>query len=351
MKNKTNSIIFTLPFSRNNILNLFLSSIILLFPLLGLSQKVVKIIPTKKQEEIILKGNKLYSYYKLKQENPISINIEGPGKLTVNVRVLLNEKEEQSTPFHFVYIKDKQKHSDKEIKALKKTTDILYGNRGVTNAHKIIINVPPGEHKYSLSKKNDKQESYINFKYEKQPSPEWVDLQPIYKLHQVRLVQIENKKILSYYRIANNDSLKITAKPGDYIRAYLRPEFKQNEISGIKSRIAVKLNDTILYTYSIRSKRCEKVVYENELQLIPGTLSEIYIRIPKNKNGNETKSNYSISLVEKNKTALIRLSIVGKVQKKSMITVKKKNKTTIQNKDTVREAKTEGVNIPPATKK
>ncbi len=291
--------------------NLFISTLFFIaFAGFGIAQQATKVVPVKSQGEVTIKGTKSYTYYKLSDKKSTTLNINGPGKLTVITRVLLKEGEEKSLPFKIKYVKDEKKQTVKEIASLKVTKDFKSENKPVSVAEQLIINVPPGKHNYSFNKIESGEEICINFSYLKEPDPEWVDLKPINKLTEVSLLYTDTKKARMYYRISDKESFKVMLKPGDYLRLVVRSEFKQNDLPADKFRLVLKQNDTIKNTFDIKTKRCEKVVYQTEQKLIPGTLDEIYIKIPTNKG---SKSNekllYEIILPDKSKTALIRLSI------------------------------------------
>lgn len=276
----------------------------------GFAQQATKVVPDKSQGVVTIKGTKSYTYYKLSDKKSTSLNINGPGKLTVIARVLLKEGEEKSLSFKIKYVKDEKKQTVKEIGSLKVTKDFQNENKPVSVSEQLIINVPPGKHTYNFNKIESGEEICINFSYVKEPDPEWSDIKPINKLTEVSLLYNDTKKARMYYRISDKESFKVMLKPGDHLRLLVRSEFKQNDLPADKFRLILKQNDIIKNTFDIKTKRCEKVVYQNEQKLIPGTLDEIYIKIPTNKAATTNeKLLYEIILPDKSKTALIRLSV------------------------------------------
>jgi hypothetical protein len=311
-----------------NINKLIFSVILFLLSSALMAQKKTKIVPLKKEDEIIMKGAKEHVYYKLKQEKPVIITIEGPGQLTAHVRTILNEKTTQSNSFVLTCITNKQKRIDKVIPPHKKSGSISYGSMGVSEAGKINFHVPPGKHTYRFTKKLDEQEACINFLYKKEPDPVLEHVAPLQPLESERLTYIEDKKTHTYFRISEQICYNLSAQPGDLLRVVVRPEYTQKDLAATHFRLSLKVNDTLVHTYSFRSKRCEKAVYETNSKLIPGTLTELYITIPKKKLPNSKTPYYSICLLDKNKTALIKVSKVVASETKKMITpVVKKDST------------------------
>jgi hypothetical protein len=162
------------------------------------------------------------------------------------------------------------------------------------------------------------------FYIKKEPDPDLKNVAPLQALESEKMMYVSDKKTHTYFRISEQACYSLSAQPGDLLRVVVRPEYTQKDLSTTQFRLSLKINDTLVHTYSFRSKRCEKVVYENNLKLIHGTLTELYIKIPKKKLPNRQMPYYSICLLEKNKTALVKVSKM--VEPKTIKSTSKKRK-------------------------
>lgn len=278
-------------------------------------KKSSKISLANGQKKIILKGEKTISYYtlgKIGEKKATSISIIGPGKLTVDLRVVLDDKTDKSSRFEMIYVKDHKKQTSKTIEELKKASNFQYNNKPVSVAYKKVIEVPPGKHMYKFYTKDNRDTVCVNFSYKKEPKPKWLDTPPINQVENVILFSADKKDTLGYYRISDKLSFKVMAKSSKYIRLIVRQEFKQNELAMDKISLIVKQNDKILTTYHIKSKRSSKMIYKKESNMVPGRKEEIYIKVPET---TDLSQPYEFLIADKGKSALIRLSIDSHVDK------------------------------------
>lgn len=291
--------------------------IFLFISLFGFAQKPMSVV--KSNKIVSIKAKKAYNYYKLEEKDQTILRVDGPGVLTIHTRVLLNEKDTLSNPFVIKYVIDKKKIIVKQFKELKKSTTFSSEGKPVSVAREFTIDIPPGKHFLAFNKKDTKQGVCILFSYKKEPDPVWIDKVSSNQLEEVKLLYSDqDKKVpLSYYRISDKQSFKVNVKLGDQLRILVRPEFRQDEYSKSRIRLAVKYNGKVLNTYTVAGKRAEKVRYQNEARLIPGINSEIYLKVPKPKQGLAQNDSFEYELVlqDAQKTALIRVSVDDKTAK------------------------------------
>ena len=127
-------------------------------------KKRVALVPKKSVGTVTLKGKSTYTYYALSETAKTEYYVEGPGQLEINVRVRVEGGEFKSKPFKLKHVR-----SGKYME-VEQVPELLAGNltfkskslQGApTKAHKMVIQVPPGKHKYTFFKHKTDQKAHI----------------------------------------------------------------------------------------------------------------------------------------------------------------------------------------------
>jgi len=115
--------------------------------------------------------------------------------------------------------------------------------------------------------------------------------------------EVENPDNLKFYYKgrAYDDPFNFTITNSTEIKILIRGEFQFDMHANNDYEIVLRDNGKIVHTYRLSCNRSNVLYYKFNNDLIPGTLDKFIIKVPKGKH------KYSISINNKNKTALIRI--------------------------------------------
>ena len=265
--------------------------------------KKKKIRPVNYTEKNIIKTGRKLKYYKLNSVIPTIIKLKNPGELFVYTRERLSADNE--TGYNFSY---KDKNANKKIihipysrissKTLYKSYDIYKKPSGF---HKTVIDIPPNYGELQFSSVYNADARFV-FK-EAKTKPDWKKISPLNKCEKVELQYKKTKTIRNYNRISGTKKFSFNTNDDSRIRIFTRGEFTYDMHSNNDYEIILKEGDKIINTYKLSCFRSSQTEYNNNDEMIPGTLDRVYIDIP------QGKHSYTLSVNNNNKTALIRVYV------------------------------------------
>ena len=278
--------------------------------------------PKKFVSAVHMSGNSDFIYYALSEKTKTTLEIKGPGKLTVYNRVRLLENKKLSKPYYLKYTLDKKKVATKKISPKEVSKKVRYKNKKLagkpSKADKEVITIPPGKHTISFYKYKTTQKAHVRFEFTPTAKQNWKELTSI-DLKNVALQYLATKKKNNYARINNNDVFSFsTTEDNTKVRVYLRADFTYKMHTDNIIRLVLK-SGSGSKTYKLTCKKSKKVENLTDRKLIPGKLEKIYIDIPLKKGNNQ----YELFLKEASKSALVRVFINKKKVEKASVTASK----------------------------
>lgn len=264
--------------------------------------------PKKFVSTVHMSAESDFIYYALSEKTKTTLDVKGPGKLTIYNRVRLLDNNTLSKPYYLKYTLDKKKVATKKISPKEVSKKVRYKNKKLagkpSKADKEVIIIPPGKHIISFYKYKTKQKAHVRFEFTPTAKQNWKELVSTY-LKNVALQYIATKKKNNYYRINNTEVFRFsTTENNTKVRVYLRADFTYKMHADNVIRLVLKSGKDSK-TYKLTCKKSKKVENLTDRKLIPGRLEKIYIDIPLKK-GN---SQYELSLKDPNKSALVRVFV------------------------------------------
>jgi len=247
---------------------------------------------------LILTGKTAY-YYKLNSKIATNIHIKEAGKLYVYTRKRLGKKDNRNYTFSY-----KKGESNPVVKVKVENTKLskysiyksLKNKRKPSIYHKTIIDVKENS-KFTFTSLDRVDARFVFVK-------EWNEIFRK-KADRIDLITKKGNKIRKYFRVSPDKifDFKVKAKNNTKGKIFIRGEFTYDMLSNNDYKIILKDFGKIVTTYKLSCHRSKEMNYKNNVDNIPGTLDKIFFDISK---GNHQ---YSISIGNKHKTALVRVLI------------------------------------------
>lgn len=278
---------------------------LLLFHMPILAQKKKEIRPKKFVNLVYMTGSSDFVYYALSEKSRTTIEVTGPGNLTVYNRVRLENNKQASAPYYLKYIMDDKRITSEKIGPQEISKKIKYKNKlqgTPSKADKEIIKIPPGKHRISFFKYKTKQKAHVRFIFQPTEKMNWKEITAANNLDPVNIQYSKTKKQQQYYRITNKTGFSFQSDNNRKIRIFLRADFDYKMHRENVIRFVLKKNGVPLKTYKVTCKKSNTVQNLSNKSLIPGALEKIFIDIPSN-----GKDHYEIVLKDPKKSAMIRV--------------------------------------------
>jgi len=282
---------------------------LLLISFEAIAQKKVEVFPSKSVAKVVLTGKKDYKYYALSEKSKTEYKVSGPGRLTLNFRVRIDDNIFKSEPLRVKYIRSKSHIEVIKIPELL-TSDLklkdkdLQGNP--SRLYTQIIDVPPGTHTYRFYKFKTEQKVYIRSFYEEFPKPKWEDVLPNTKLDKKEVRFVKSGLSRSYWGINKQENFSFSVTDSTLIRVIVRPEFSYKMLDETLFKLKLlNISTGESKVYKVNSKKSNKIEFISDKKMTPGTSRTFYIRLKKPANGEDK---YSFSIISGAKAAVIRIS-------------------------------------------
>ncbi|TXC76118.1 hypothetical protein [Luteibaculum oceani] len=280
----------------------------LIFSIFCNAQKKVDLNPVKEVSKVTLKGKYEHKYYALSSKSSTIYKVNGPGVISLNVRVRVEEGL-KSEPFKIKVIKN-NKHIDiYEVPALtvgnlKFKSQKLPG--APTKYYRLDIPVEPGKNTYKIYKYQPEPRVYVKAYYTPFSKPQWKDLKSKKVLASSNIQFTKSGRVSNYYELnRKTNQFLFNFNGSDYLRIIVRPKFSYSMLD----EILVKLKLTNLNTgeekiYRINSKRTSSAIFVNDKKNAVGVSSTLYLEMKPEDVG----STFKLELISGCKKAAVKVS-------------------------------------------
>lgn len=275
-----------------------------------------KIKPKHQVDIVRLQGKKTLTYYALSKKERTELDVVGPGKIEVLLRVRLEDTTKNSLPYVIQHVLDDKKMKLDTLKGEKVSKHLRFKSAKLKGkpsaAGKVFIHVPPGQHTIKLYKGDTDQKIHAEFKYFKEKNePNWKNIAPSLPLDTVRVRYLNKKNsIVKFHRITNEKKFVLNTTDSTQLKIIIKAELDFKDQSGKPVILSVKEKGKILNSYKVSGEKSQKTEYVDEKKLIPGNSNVIYLNLPK---GTHT---YEFSLEDKKKSAIILIENNTKIKTK-----------------------------------
>lgn len=292
---------------KTNAITLWTSlSLVLIFQTCSFSQ-TKQIHPQRFVSTVSMTGETDFVYYELSTTEATSVDIEGPGTLTVYHRTPLSPKQRESEPYFVSYVMDYRQMKSTKIGPQAASRKFSYrdGRKKVpSKAQKEVIEIPPGMHQINFRKQQVSESAHVRFAFTPSQRLQWKTVKPQWGPVPIGIRYLKSKETRTYRRISKDCGFKFTASDARRIRVYLRADFSHASHHEKVSRLQLKRNGEVVKTYKITCRKSKEVEFTNDSRSIPGTLRTLYIDIPA---GEEHQ--YELSLKHPKDSAIVRVSL------------------------------------------
>lgn len=249
----------------------------------GLAQKKKVLLPAKEVAKVVLQGKSTYTYYALSEKARTSFRVSGPGKLEINVRVRAEEGKFKSDPFKIRHVRSDKFMEVEDIPSLlagnlKFKSSKLAGSP--TKMHKVIIEVPPGKHTYSLYKQRTEQKAHIRAFYTAYPKPVWKEVTSQNKAKLKKIKYLASGTERPYFQVTRQKGFRFDVSEAGSYKVTVRPEFTYSMLDETILKLKlVNLSSGDSKIYKLNSKRSNKIEFVGDSKNTPGTASTFYIKL------------------------------------------------------------------------
>jgi len=251
---------------------------------------------------ITLVGEKTRYYYSLSDDQPSTINIQGPGKLRIISRGRFIPKQGSYISYQINYMVDGAESISKKFSNVSRSKTATYkkGSLGVPGQLKDFeIEIGRGYHTIELFIEDKVIPVAVRYSFtpSRNKKQEWIAFSPIQPTEPVDLVTREST--VNYYRFSIDKPLKVMVNGPTELRVLTRVENHYQMKGRIHYRMEVMEEGKVINTYQLSSRRSDITMYKSQTELIPGKACEFVIDVPK---GRHT---YIISPLDKDKSTLL----------------------------------------------
>lgn len=275
----------------------------------GEAQKRKVMEPSKYVAKVALQGKNTYMYYALSEKSRTLFRVDGPGQLEVNVRVRVEEGKFKSEPFKIKHVR-----SDKFMQ-VEGVPELLAGNlkfksknlEGTpTKWHKILIDVPPGKHTYSIYKQKTDQKAHIKAFYKAYPKPKWSNVDPLNVVGSKTIKYIKSGTERTYHQVTRQQGVQFEVSEAGSYKVIVRPEFTYSMLDETILKLKLKNIATgDAKVYKVNAKRANKLEFLDDPKNTPGTSSTFYLKFDEPIGNPET---YEFTVQGGAKAAILKLA-------------------------------------------
>lgn len=250
------------------------------------------------------------TYFPLERGDEILLTVEGPTTLRVLSRIDFGDNTSGEKRYYLRYEREDGKKGKFRRTTTVSPTAVLADNQNVHmgTSRNAYLKVPDGKHTYRFylgSKASYKL--YLRF-YKRSADlssgSENVAFAPANFTRAVTLTVKEED--LTYYRIGEQDSLRLSIIGPTTIRVLSRLEFDPTMITEQKYRIRILENGLEKQIFPLRSKPSEAAEYRELSKMIVGKGSKFFVVVPRGKH------EYRFEILDDGHTALLRFFIPRK---------------------------------------
>jgi len=252
----------------------------------------------------ILVAGKRRQYFVLEEGRSIEIKVQGPSRLKVVSRVILNGAAD-STEYTFLALR---KGSRKTLTFSHRThasdkVAFVGAAQGAISASRLkIVDIPRGEHVYTLYlPKNSGRKLLLRFALDTHAftnGTRVVAMTPGEFTTQVDLVTAE--EVSAYYRIGTGEHVALALIGPATLKVMARIEFDVHMTGKQKWKVLVTEDGRVKSTYSLTSIKSEITTHREASGLVASRAEVFYVEVP------DGEHRYEFSMPENHRTTLLK---------------------------------------------
>jgi hypothetical protein len=249
--------------------------------------------PTDCKEAVKIQvGEKLRTYYTLRADEPLTLNIRGPARLRAITRVDFNTAISRARDYKIKVYMDQSNEClafEKKSKPsfISKFADVE--NKTPGKIRNIYLDIPEGKHNLVFCLDTNKSDSSVRMRFLVNRESEsailerkmkkWSFVRPKkYKEHIV--LYIENNK-RDYYRFGTGAPLEIEARGPAVLKILTRLEFSDMVQKRCDYNLKVYEDNKFKTEHFFQTKRASKVAYAKDTGLNAGVKGLFLLEVPK----------------------------------------------------------------------
>jgi hypothetical protein len=252
----------------------------------------------------ILVSGKRREYFVLEEGRSIEIKVQGPSRLKVVSRAILNSAAD-STEYTYLALRKGSRKTltfSHRTHASDKAEFVGAAEGAISASRNKIVDIPRGEHVYTFYlPKNSGRKLFLRFALDTNAFTNGtpvVAMTPGEFTTQVDLVTAE--EVSAYYRIGTGEHVAMTLIGPATLKVMARIEFDVNMSGKQKWKVQVTEDGRVKGTYSLTSIKSDITTYHQLSTLAASRAEVFYVEVPAGKH------RYEFSLPENHRTTLLK---------------------------------------------
>lgn len=241
----------------------------------------IPIIPSNGKSITLIINGEEKNYYVLKKGNPLTIELDGPGKLTVLNRLCLMGKSARSEQYSIKVMEAKNILKIQTTLTDKSDASFKNSNLAPGKSRKFSFDVPEGSHTYNLFlESTGANEAAMKFMFAyKKGFGTLVSLEPL-SYDKIVTAMVE-EKLITYYVASTERGVQLRIVGPTRLRIGNRLNYDSTMKGDQKYSISIHEGDKQILLKPLGTTKSVGVFYQEWKDVVPGKVNEFYLAVPK----------------------------------------------------------------------
>ncbi len=242
--------------------------------------KSVPVVPTNGTSLAVLTGGHERTYYSLSGKQNLQVELDGPGKLVIQSRLMLNPGAKGAERYSLIILEKGKPVASPETQTELSKARTKKGNAPLGKTRKVVIKVPAGTHVYQVALgKTGAQGAALRFSFiGGKGRRKLVNLEAL-SYHKV-VTAVVKEKLITYYVSSKDQRVQLRIIGPTRLQVAARLNFDSKMKGQQRYSIAVMEGEKRILLKPLATTKALGATYREWKEVTPGKVNTFYLDVP-----------------------------------------------------------------------
>jgi hypothetical protein len=260
-------------------MKLFLALLLSLSAAAWAGGRAVTIIPLNGKAITLSISGKDRDYYRLTQQSPLKVQVDGPGKLTITSRLILGAGNADAEKYTILVMEGKNVIKEHATQTDKSEATLQGSNEPVGKSRKVSVKLLEGSFTYAITLAPGSRDAAVRFTLD--PEKGKKRLVAIEPLSYDRIVTAKiNESLVAYFVASKDRPVQLRVVGPTKVEVNARLNYDQRMQGDQKYSLAITEGEEPVVQKTLQTSKSVGMTYEDWREVVPGKPNSLILAVP-----------------------------------------------------------------------
>ena len=250
---------------------------LLQLPMTAWAARSVPVIPTNGTAVKVVVGEKERTYYRLTPKSPLRVDIDGPGKLVAQTRLLFPTGSGWTERYSII-VRENGRHLKIHTTQTERSRASIKSGETLGRIRKTTLKIPPGTHTYEFGLENG-ESALTRFSFTAEKGNRGLVSLEALSYHKV-VTAFVKEKLITYYVSSKDQSVQLRVIGPTRLKVTTRLNYNANMKGAQRYGLGVWEGGKQSMLKALATTKSVGMEYQEWKDVVPGKANSFYLTVP-----------------------------------------------------------------------